>query len=671
MDDYSHFLSPLTIRGKTWKNRSVAAPMGGPEAMDGRLTEHAKFFIDYYTQGAAEYIVGETDVSPIGSRSPEGMYFEIRDPVNQGVLRECAERIHGHGILAMIEICHCGATKISTSGFPVWGPSDMIRESDGTHVHGMTEEEIGITVREFADAARIMQDAGFDGVVIHAGHEWLPHQFMSRRDNLRTDRFGGSPENRIRFLVMVADAIREVCGEDFIIEARVSGSENEPGDPGYSLDEACEMFGILSNHIDILHISAGRYYDPVDTQMMSCMFQPHGLNVPAAEEIKKHCECAVSVVGGLSDPDMCEEVIASGKADLVVMGRQRMADPLLVKKIEEGRADEIRRCIRCMRCFPGPMEHVLMEQNGADPSQGPGVLTAEALPGILEQLAHCTVNPEYRYGPAEDHPAPARSKNVLVIGGGCAGMQAAITAARRGHEVTIIEKSGRLGGILNFAEHDPVKGELTQLARTMEAELSKLDVNVMLDTPFSANILPSLCPDAVIAATGSVTADKGVPGISAPCVLSAMDAYQPDMAFGNHAVVIGGGQTGCETAEHIAATGTKVTLIAKHEKLCTDAYRLHGIKLRQLLAERGVEVWKNTVCTEVREDGVRVLDTVTGAEDFIPADCVVNALGMKPVDCGDIEAACAGLEFYKIGDCVAARNICDALEEGYLAALRL
>ena len=671
MNEFSHLLSPITIRGKTWKNRTVAAPMGGAEAMNGRLTEHAKFFIDYYTQGAAEYIVGETDVSPIGSRSPEGMYFDIQDPENQGVLRECAQRIHDHGIIAMIEICHCGATKISTSGFPVWGPSEMIRESDGTHVHGMTEEEIELTIREFADAARIMKGAGFDGVVIHAGHEWLPHQFMSRRDNHRTDRFGGSPENRIRFLVMTADAIREVCGEDFIIEARVSGSEHEPGDPGYSMEEACEMFGILSRHIDILHVSAGRYYDPVDSQMMSCMFQPHGLNVPAAAELRRVCDCVVSVVGGFSDPAQCDSVVASGQADLIVMGRQRMADPLLVRKCMEGRADEIRHCIRCMRCFPGPMEHVLLEMHGADPGQGPGALTPDALPAILEQLTRCTVNPEFKHGPAESHPAPEKVKRLLVVGGGCAGMQAAITAAKRGHAVTLIEKADRLGGILNFGEGDPVKGELTQLARSMEAELRRTDADVRLNAAFSSALLEELRPDAVIDAVGSVTSTKGVAGLDAPYVLSAMDAYQKDMKFGNTAVVIGGGQTGCETAEHIARTGTKVTLIAKHEKLCPDAFRLHGIKLRQLLKERGVGVVKNTVCTEAKPDGVTVRNTVTGDEDFIPADCIVNALGMKPVDSSEIESACAGVEFYKIGDCVAARNICDATEEGFLTALKL
>ena len=676
VNDYSHFLSPVTIRGRIWKNRSVAAPMGGVEAENGKLTEHAKYFIDYYTQGdLAEYIVGETDISRVGSRSPEGQYFDVREPENQTAMRECAERIHAHDVIATIELCHCGATKIGSPGSPVWGPSEYVRESDGVHVHGMTEAEIRQTIREFTEAAKIAQNCGFDGVCIHAGHEWLPHQFLSRRTNSRTDRFGGSPENRVRFLVMAADAIREVCGEDFIVECRVSGSENEPGDPGYSLDEACEMFGILSKHIDILHVSAGRYYDPVETRMMSCTYQPHGCNVDAAAAIKRHCACPVAVVGGINDPAMCEGILAEGKADFIVMGRQRLADPLFVQKCERGLADEIRPCIRCMRCFPGPMEHVIKEMledspPGRSPQPG-GFPAAGKMPEILEQLTRCTVNPEYRHGMTESFPAPEKKKRILVIGGGCAGMQAAITATKRGHSVTLIEKSARLGGILNFAEFDENKYDLFKLARAMEAELRCTDADIQLNTAFSPELLAELGPDVVIDAVGSVTADKGVPGLGERFVLSATDAYQPHMAFGNHAVVIGGGQTGCETAEHIARTGTRVTLIAKHDRLCPDAFRLHGIKLRQLLEERGVEVRENTVCAEARPDGVFVRDTQTGAEGFLSADCIVNALGMKPADSSAIEAACTGLEFYKIGDCAAARNICDATEEGFLTALKL
>ena len=674
---YEHFLSPITIRGKTWKNRAVAAPMGGAEVENGRLTEHGKYFIDFYTQGdLAEYILGETDISRIGSRSPGEQYFELRDPLNQQGLRECAERIHSHGVLATVELCHCGATKIGAPGSRVIGPSAYVRESDGVQVEEMTPAEISGTIADFAEAARIVADCGFDGAVIHAGHEWLPHQFMSRKTNRRTDRFGGSLENRARFLVLVMEAVREACGEDFIIECRVSGSENE-ADPGYTDEEMRRMCTIFSRHCDIIHVSAGRYYNPVDTKMMSCMYQEHGCNVETAAEIRKQAAAAVAVVGGINDPDMCEDIIASGKADFVVMGRQRLADPQFVSKCAEGRSDEIRGCIRCMRCFPGPLEHVMAElaaAGGGLPGGGPmpgGTDGPSPMQKIFEQLSRCTVNPEYKHGPAVRQPGPERLRRVLVVGGGCAGMQAAITAAQRGHRVTLVEKTARLGGILNFAGDDPTKCDLTRLARAMEAELRALKVDVRLNTPFSPALLAQEAPEAVIAAVGSAVTDKGVPGMDSPHVLSAMDAYRKNVDFGRRAVVIGGGQTGCETAEHIARTGCRVTLVAKHGRLCPDAYRLHGIKLRALLEELGCEVLYGCVCSEVTKTGV-IVRTVSGdKERFVEADCIVNALGMEPVSCEAIEKACAGLAYYAVGDCVRARNVCDALEEGYLAAVRL
>lgn len=250
-------------------------------------------------------------------------------------------------------------------------------------------------------------------------------------------------------------------------------------------------------------------------------------------------------------------------------------------------------------------------------------------------------------------------------------MQAAITAAQRGHRVTLVEKTARLGGILNFAGDDPTKCDLTRLARAMEAELRALKVDVRLNTPFSPALLAQEAPEAVIAAVGSAVTDKGVPGMDSPHVLSAMDAYRKNVDFGRRAVVIGGGQTGCETAEHIARTGCRVTLVAKHGRLCPDAYRLHGIKLRALLEELGCEVLYGCVCSEVTKTGV-IVRTVSGdKERFVEADCIVNALGMEPVSCEAIEKACAGLAYYAVGDCVRARNVCDALEEGYLAAVRL
>ncbi|MGI5971270.1 MAG: FAD-dependent oxidoreductase [Oscillospiraceae bacterium] len=660
--DFAHFLSPLTIRGKTWKNRSVAAPMGLIGIENGRLTEHAKYFIDFYTQGdLAEFIVGETDVNREGSRAPGGNYFEMRDPENMRGLRECAERVHANGALALLELSHCGASKMAGPDTRLVGPMSFVRESDGAVVHGMTEEDIARTVDDFASGARVLKDCGFDGALIHAGHGWLPHQFLSPRTNQRQDRFGGSVENRARFLTMIMDAVRASCGEDFIIECRLSGSENV--DDGYSLDDICKTCEILSRHCDIIHVSAGLYYNPVDTLMISSMYDAHGCNLPVAAEIKKHVNISVAVVGGFTDPALCEKAVAEGQADLIVMGRQRLADPQFVTKCREGRADEIRRCIRCMRCFPGPAEHVTAELSQMGCKGDP-------MREIMEIISRCTINPQFKLGPLDKQPPAERSKKVLIVGGGCAGMQAAITATERGHKVTLIEKTGKLGGKLNFGEEDPIKGELADLAKSMSAEMKRQNVEVRLNTAFSKELLAQLKPDAVIAAVGSKQSTKNTPGIDSPHVLSAMDCYKKGMDFGKRAVVIGGGQIGCETSVHIAQAGCQVTLIVKYDKPCRNAFRLHRLKLQSLLEKLQCRVMKNTVCTEVLKNGIKTRDS-EGREEFIEADCIINALGMEAAPFADVEQACEGLEFYSIGDCVKARNICDALEEGYLAAIRL
>ncbi len=658
-DSFEHFLSPLTIRGKRWKNRSVAAPMGMVEIENGHLSEHAKYFLDFYAQGdVAEYIVGETDVNVEGSRAPRERYRSIQEPDMMNGLTECAARIHSHGALAMLELSHCGATKLAEPGALIMGPMEYVRASDGAHIHAMTEEDIARTVSDFAASARTLKRCGFDGAVIHAGHEWLPHQFLSPRTNQRTDRFGGSVENRVRFLVMIMDGIRHFCGEDFIIECRLSGSENTTG--GYSMEEMCQTAQILAQHCDIIQVSAGLYYNPVDTLMMSSMFDPHGCNLSVAAEIKKRVNIAVSVVGGFNDPALCEQAVAEGQTDLIVMGRQRLADPQFVKKCEEGRADEIRRCIRCTRCFPGPMEHVLSELT----------MSSGGMEDFMEQLSRCTVNPAYKHGALESFLPAKKSKRVLIVGGGCAGMQAAITASKRGHQVILIEKEKRLGGILNFAWDDAVKQDLANLVKSMETELTRLPVEVHLNTSFTEELLSRESIDAVIVAVGSRPTTRNIPGMESDHVMNAIDAYRPDTAFGNSVVVLGGGQTGCETAIHIAQIGCNVTLVAKHERLCPDAYRLHGIKLRSLLKELECTVLYNTVCQEIRPEGV-LIQRHDGTQKCLPADTVVNALGMEPAFCQTISSACEGLEFYSIGDCVKARTVCEALEEAYLTAIKL
>lgn len=483
----------------------------------------------------------------------------------------------------------------------------------------MTEEDIAATIADFAYAAKTCKDCGFDGVVIHGGHGWLFHQFFSPATNRRTDRFGGSLEKRLRFLLMTLDAVRESCGEDFILECRISGAENT-GHDSYTTDELVEAAKLLQHHCDIIHVSAGMYRDPAETHMMSTIYNAHGCNVPYARAVKAAVDVPVSVVGGINPPALCEDIVSSDAADLIVMCRQWVADPDFLHKCQVGHFDEIRGCIRCMRCFPGPFESIEHELQAA---------MAEGKPyRPFEEMHSCSVNPNYANGSLVSQPPVKEKKRVLVVGGGCAGMQAAITAAQRGHAVLLVEQTARLGGILNFAQEDRDKQDLYLLAQAMEAELRRTGAEVRLNTPFSPALLDEFKPDAVIAALGSSPAMPPIPGLDKPNVVQAMELYR------------------------------------------ADAYRLHGIKLRNTLAALGVTTLTNTTCRSVTDTGVIVTDA-EGTEHQLSAEQVVNALGMKANSCSELEAACQGVQYIAIGDCVRARNIACALDEGFNAAVVL
>ena len=340
------------------------------------------------------------------------------------------------------------------------------------------------------------------------------------------------------------------------------------------------------------------------------------------------------------------------KCDLVVLCRQLTADPFFTQKVREGRAEEIRRCLRCMRCYPGPFEEAWAELNGQFPEG-------------------CSINPcadhpeRWRVEPAEE------KKTVLIVGGGVAGLQAAVTARDRGHEVVLLEKSGQLGGILNFSVHDPDKNDLAGFARAMEAQARAKGADLRLNTVLTGERLADIRPDEVILAIGSHPLLPPIPGLDGANVVQAMDAYAPDAKLGHKVVVLGGGLVGCETAVHLWKQGHEVELVEMREELAPDAYRLHKRRLRELIAQH-VKTHMGARCLAVTEAGVQV-EGPDGSVQLIPADTVVAALGMRANDTGELEALVqrAGVPCHKIGDCVRARKIYDAVSEGYLTALSL
>ena len=645
-------LSPVQVGSRTYKNRVINAPRGGiwnedPEN-DHADPEQLSDAIVKCDGGVAAYEIGETAVCPSGGRGANEFYgFDDFSEGHTLRYREYADTIHAHGALALVELSHMGQAKPESSpDAPAYGPVDCLNEY-GIPVTGMTEELIAETCQAFADAAWFMKVTGYDGVDVHCGHGWLIHQFLSPRYNTRTDRFGGSIENRSRFAVEVLKAIRARCGMDFILECRISGSEHMEG--GYTEDDIIAFCQQIAPYCDLIHVSAGVYQKPMETLQNSTLYDAHGCNVDIAAKIKAAVDIPVAVVGGINNPADAERWLEEGRCDLIVLCRQLQSDPQWVKKAAEGRPEQIRKCLRCMRCYPGPFEEAFEELHGEFPEG-------------------CSVNPYLLHYDLNDAPKAEVPKRLLVIGGGVAGMQAVITAVKRGHTVTLAEKSGQLGGILNFAKDDRDKYDLKGLADSMAAEVLASGAAVLLNTEVTEEMMRNF--DSVVIAIGSSPLVPPIPGLNT--ALQALNAYRPDAPIGDRVVILGGGLVGCETAVHLSKQGKTVTIVEMRGELAPDAYRLHKHKLRQLIAaDPNITALTGTKCCSVAPDGVTV--ETSGGQIVLPADTVVAALGMRANSTVQLEemAQSAGVPYRTIGDCVRARKIWDAIEEGFLTAMEI
>ncbi len=670
---YPHLFSPIRLAGRWFRNRLFAAPMGY-EYLTSRnypLEETVAFFERRAVGGAAAVSYGSGAVDSrrgvIGLSNPH-----LDDPTALPALHRLASAINRHGAVAAIELQHTGANSYicAARGEQIYGAVDG-ENALGQFVPAMPEEVILETIEAFADAAAFAKFCGFGLVTVHAGHGWLLHQFLDPTVNKRKDRWGGSLENRCRFLLAVVERIKQKCGRDFPVDVRISGASCYEG--GYDLDEGVRIAKQLDGKVDLIHVSAGSHEVPeVFTVTHPSMFLPEGANVHLAAEIKKHVRTPVAAVGALADPDFMEEILASGKADVVQVARGLLADPDLPKKARAGLREDIRPCLRCFECFAGI---------------------------TTKRQYRCAVNPEIGFE-QESLVArpPARRKTVLVAGGGVAGMQAALTAAERGHRVVLLEKRDRLGGVLLCEERVPFKRLLGQYLAYQVRQVTNNGVEVKLGTPADPELARSLEPEVIIAAVGSRAAVPSIPGIGDPRVLGAEQAYLEAERTGRRVVVLGGGLVGIELAVYLASLGRQVTIMEMQEILSDGGNPVHGLALMKEIRRYGIEVVTATRAVEITDEGVvgqyvgsaltlprsptveaAVLqsssfrcvvksDSEVGSRRVFPADTVVYATGREPCR-EEVEPLrfCAP-EFYEIGDCWCPRNIQEATRMAHAVA---
>ncbi|WP_024873317.1 FAD-dependent oxidoreductase [Tolumonas lignilytica] len=643
---YPHLCQPIKIGNVYFRNRMFGAPMGGTDiTADCTIGPASTAFYEYRAKGgAANVTVSELVVHP-ETEGSHMYHLDLHTPGSLASFTYTADAIRRHGAIASVELSHSGqyagtylTDKNKKEGLCQWGPSAGIRP-DGREVRELTQELINEIVAAYGEKAALAKKAGFEMVMVHGGHGWLINQFLSPYFNKRTDRYGGTLENRVRFAQEVLDSIRKAVGPGFPIEFRMSGSELFDG--GYDLNEGIEIAKLLESRINLLHVSAGTYQRGFGVTHPS-MFLPHGSNVYLAEAIKKQVQVPVATIGGLNDPQMMEDIIASGKADIVEMARALLADPELPKKITMNRDEYIVRCLRCYTCM-------------AERAQ-----TA---------TRRCTVNPIIgrELNGMEILPA-AHKKKVLVVGGGPGGLQAALTAAKRGHEVILCEKNDEVGGILIGEQAIPFKYEMYQLGVTLGKLCEEAGVDIRLNTEVNKEYADNIGADVMILAVGSEPLMPPIKGLDSDRVVLINDYHHRKEKVTNDVVVLGGGLAGCEAAIHFAREGKKVRLVEMNTDLSPDANVRHRPLLLAEIEKSGIEVFPNHKALEVTSDGVICADQ-NDQQILIPGSSVVCALGQRSRRAVVDELWDSAPLVSQIGDCVKVSTITTAVYQGHHAAL--
>lgn len=642
---YPNLCKPIKVGNVTFRNRMFSAPMGGTDITnDGCIGPKSTAFYELRARGGAGAVtVSECMVHPKTDGS-HAYHLDTAILNSLAAATYTADAIRRHGAIPSLELSHSGmyagtymTDKNRQHSMNQWGPSDTVRP-DGVQVKALTKELIDEIVEAYGNVAGLAKRAGFEMLMIHGGHGWLINQFLSPYFNKRTDEYGGSLENRCRFAIEVLKSVRKAVGPGFPIEFRLSGSELF--DEGYDLEEGCRIAQQIEPYIDLLHVSAGTYQRGFGDTHPS-MFKEHGCNVYLAGEIKKHVKVPVATLGGLNSPEQMEEIIASGKADVVYMARALLADPLLPRKVMANQDDEIVHCLRCFTC---------MAERAATSTR------------------RCTVNPLIgrEMEGVEVQPAPVKKK-VLVAGGGPGGLYAAYTAARRGHQVILCEKSDALGGILKSEQAIPFKKEMYDLGQTYALLAQRAGVEIRLNTEVTREYVENEQADALIIAVGSRPLVPPIPGLDGDNVVIVNNYYLEKDKVSDQVVVFGGGLAGCECAIHLGMEGKQVHLVEMRDELAPDANVRHRPLLLAEIAKY-VTVHTGYKGKQVTAEGI-VCEDKDGKEHLVPGTTVICALGQRSrTDVTDSLREAAPYVAV-IGDASRVSTITNAVYWGYHAAL--
>lgn len=642
MVKYDKLFTPIRLAGHEVKNRIVMPPMGTNYAnSDGAVSEKLiRHYVERAKSGTGLIVVEVTAIDyPRGKTIAQQVKLNDYNDLPGWI--DLADAVHAYGAKIICQLHHAGylSSRDKANGEQPVAPSEF--EYYGETARAMTTEEVDGLICKYVKSALLAQRAGLDGIEIHAGHGYLVSQFLSKARNLRTDKYGGDLKGRSTLLLTLIDQIRKACGKGFIISVRLGVVDTIPD--GNTLEEGVQIAELADlAGADMLNVTTGVLGLPstgVETQ-----YYIDGNRLEMARAVKaKVKNAAVSIVGKLRDPEMCDKAIADGITDLVALGRAQLCDPMWVKKAEEGREGEIRKCISCSEgCF--------------------GNLV------FRESTVRCALNPYLgldRVILESDVPVAAKKKKVLVIGGGVSGMQAAITAAQRGHTVTIAEKAGKLGGQLALACVPPGKDVILTTIDWFSSELERQGVDIRLGTDADLAFIKKEAPDTVIVAEGSLPSLPPIPGLDS--AVPSWDVLRGDYKIpeSKKITVIGGGTVGCETAIILAKAGNTVTVLEMLPDISAGQEMTHKIDMTIEMQKLGVNVVTQALVKSVEPGIVKYTDK-DGVEQAVASDVVISSTGQKSVGADLIkELKENGIRCEAVGDSLKVGNIRAAVRAGF------
>lgn len=636
-------LQPIEVGGQTFKNRIMFPPLTTGYEKNGMISEQDMGFYTRLAKGGVGYIV-LGDVAPINSFSPTPKLF---DDSQIPAFKALADSVHAYGTKLGVQLFYPEYDVDAINSLFMQKKFDEMRQRLHHDMMFFTdevsEEMLMAIIDKMCACAVRAQKAGVDVIQIHGDR--LNGCLCSTRMNHRTDKFGGSLENRVRFARMLTRAIRKTV-PDMVIDYKLSIVTPQRGKGGIDEADAVQFAQwLVEDGVDMLHVAQANHTGNMADTIPPMGVQPYGFFVKIAGDIKKAVNVPVSAVGRIVDAEMAARVIESGMADMVAMGRPLLADPDWGTKIAAGKACDIRRCISCNKGCTDAIQN--------------------------RQFLSCVLNAENGYENTRSIQPAAQKKKIAVLGGGPAGLEAARVAALRGHDVTLFEKTTTLGGQLNIACVPPRKEEMRRAAQDLIHAVCNAGVHLCMGQTRTAEQLKDAGFEAVINAVGAHSAAPRIPGIDSVNVADAWKVLAGEQQVYGTVAVIGGGMVGCETAEYLAARGCKVSVIEMMDKIAAGESTTILPTLLENYKTYGVEQYPSHKVKEFRIDAV-VCENKDGAEVTIPCDYIVLAMGARSNEFDAAALEAASIPVYSIGDAAGkAADISNAIRTGYDTACQL